>query len=81
MEVITDQKELTTEGLLYVQVQMTTLLPDTADEVIFSDCSKVPYDIKLSDEVNFKMVNRAGELNKTSKLILNAAANSPTSLP
>jgi len=56
---VSDRKEVSTEGLLNVQVAMTTLLPDTADEVIFTDCAKIPYEIKLSDEVNFKVDSRA----------------------
>jgi len=59
MEIATEAKEIIVDSIMHVHVQMTTLLPETAQEVVFTDCSRIPYDIHLSDEVNFKVVERA----------------------
>ena len=45
---------------LLVHVRMTALLPETSEEVSFSDCTAVPFTITSSDETNFQIGKRAG---------------------
>jgi len=36
------------------------ILPESDEEVMFSDCSDIPYDISLSDNENFEVTSRSG---------------------
>ena len=45
-------------------MKMTTFLPEEGEEVMFTSCTDVPYEIKLSDEENFEVINRSSKLNK-----------------
>ena len=38
---------------------MYAILPDTDEEVMFTDCSDIPYEVTLSDNVNFEVEGRA----------------------
>ena len=40
---------------------MTTFLPEEGEEVMFTNCADVPYEIKLSDEENFEVINRSSK--------------------
>ncbi len=38
---------------------MFAILPETDEEVMFTDCSDIPYEVTLSDNVNFEVEGRA----------------------
>ena len=40
---------------------MTTFLPEEGQEIMFTNCADVPYEIKLSDEENFEVINRSSK--------------------
>ena len=44
-----------------MHLKMTTFLPEEGEEVMFTNCADVPYEIKLSDEENFEVINRSSK--------------------
>ena len=50
-----------------MNLKMTTFLPEDGEEVMYTSCSDVPYEIELSDTENFEVINRSS----TSFLIVN----------
>jgi len=55
--------EHTTDSLIQMHLKMTTFLPEEGEEVMFTNCADVPYEIKLSDEENFEVINRSNRTN------------------
>jgi hypothetical protein len=40
-------------------LQIFAILPNSDEEVMFSDCADIPYEVTLSDNVNFEVESRA----------------------
>merc|ERR1712029_694463 len=59
MEIVTDDVQFTAPSEFQIRVQMTTLIPETGEEVIFEDCTNIQFDIQLSDDINFEVTKRA----------------------
>jgi len=57
--------------MIQLNLKMTTFLPEEGQEIMFTNCADVPYEIKLSDEENFEVINRS---NKTNPSGLNHCA-------
>lgn len=51
--------EIATHTPQTMALQMYAILPDTDEEVMFTDCSDIPYEVTLSDNVNFEVEGRA----------------------
>ena len=60
--------EHTTDSLIQMHLKMTTFLPEEGEEVMFTNCADVPYEIKLSDEENFEVINRSSKFFSILKL-------------
>ena len=64
IEFVEKESEHVTGSLVPMHLKMTTFLPEEGEEVMFTSCSDVPYEIKLSDEENFEVINRSSRFNK-----------------
>lgn len=53
LELDIGMREFNSAGLFRMALKFFTLLPETNEKVMFTDCSNIPYEIKLSDEENF----------------------------
>ena len=42
-----------------MHIKMTTFLPEDGEEIMYTSCSDVPYEIELSDTENFEIINRS----------------------
>jgi nuclear pore complex protein Nup210 len=40
-------------------LQMFAILPDSDEEILFTDCADIPYEVTLSDNINFEVTGRA----------------------
>ena len=67
VELEAPQTEFSTGGIWRGNVKFYTLLPDTNEKRMFTDCSEVPYDIKLSDTENFEVESRSCKYLTASK--------------
>ena len=47
--------------MIQLNLKMTTFLPEEGQEIMFTNCADVPYEIKLSDEENFEVINRSSK--------------------
>ena len=56
------EHEVATDSIIQLHLKMTTFLPVEGQEVMFTSCSDVPYEIKLSDEENFEVINRSSKI-------------------
>ena len=45
-----------------MHLKMTTFLPEDGEEIMYSSCSEVPYEIELSDPENFEVINRSSKI-------------------
>ena len=45
-----------------MHLKMTTFLPEDGEEIMYSSCSEVPYEIELSDPENFAVINRSSKI-------------------
>ena len=43
-------------------MKMTTFLPEEGEEIMYTSCSDIPYEIELSDTENFEITERSSEL-------------------
>ena len=55
------QVETATHTPITLSIRMMTHLDDESDEVMFTDCADVPFEITLSDNKNFEVENRYGK--------------------
>ena len=53
--------EVATNSPHNIAIQMFAILPDSDEEVMFTDCADIPYEITLSDNINFEVESRIGE--------------------
>jgi hypothetical protein len=53
--------EVATHSPHSVPLQMFAILPDTDEEVMFSDCADIPFEVTLSDNINFEVESRTRE--------------------
>jgi hypothetical protein len=44
-----------------MNLKMTTFLPEDGEEIMYTSCSEVPYEIELSDPENFMIINRSSK--------------------
>ena len=42
-------------------LQIFAILPNSDEEVLFSDCADIPYEVTLSDNINFEVESRASK--------------------
>ena len=42
-------------------LKMTTFLPEEGEEIMYTSCSDIPYEIELSDTENFEVTERSSE--------------------
>ena len=42
-------------------LKMTTFLPEEGEEIMYTSCSDIPYEIELSDTENFEVKERSSE--------------------
>ena len=68
IEFVEKESEHVTGSLVPMHLKMTTFLPEEGEEVMFTSCTDVPYEIKLSDEENFEVINRSSKLYKQISL-------------
>jgi len=59
LELDTNTEEFSTTGVFRGNVKFFTLLPKTNEKVQFTDCSNIPYEVKLSDPENFFVEDRS----------------------
>lgn len=59
LELDTNSEEFSTTGIFRGNVKFYTLLPKTNEKVMFTDCSNIPYEVKLSDPENFSVEDRS----------------------
>lgn len=52
-------EEFHTGGQYRGSLKFYALLPNTMEKVMFTDCSNIPYEIKLSDSENFSVEYRS----------------------
>ncbi len=55
------QLESASHSPLTLSIRMMTHLDEESDEVMFTDCADVPYQIALSDNKNFELENTFGK--------------------
>merc|ERR1712079_502016 len=65
LELDTNTEEFSTTGVFRGNVRFLTLLPKTNEKVLFTDCSNIPYEVKLSDPENFYVEDRSRMEKKT----------------
>ena len=53
--------EFSTGGIWRGNVRFYTLLPETNEKRMYTDCSEVPYEVKLSDSENFEVESRSSK--------------------
>ena len=53
LELLSNSIEFSTRGYYRGNVAFSTLLPETNEKVVFSDCATIPYEVKLSNEEDF----------------------------
>ena len=58
---MTKDHEHTAGSIFQMNLKMTTFLPDDGEEIMYTQCSDVPYEIKLSDNENFEVINRSSK--------------------
>jgi len=59
LELDTNSEEFSTTGVWRGNVKFYTLMPKTNEKVMFTDCSNIPYEVKLSDPENFYVEDRS----------------------
>jgi len=59
LELDTNSEEFSTTGVWRGNVKFFTLMPKTNEKVMFTDCSNIPYEVKLSDPENFYVEDRS----------------------
>lgn len=52
--------EVSTDGIYRGNVKIFTLMPETDEKVLFTDCADVPFEIKIADEEAFELESRSG---------------------
>jgi len=59
LELDSNSEEFSTTGVFRGNVKFYTLMPKTNEKVMFTDCSNIPYEVKLSDPENFYVEDRS----------------------
>jgi len=59
IELDSNSEEFSTTGIFRGNVKFYTLMPKTNEKVMFTDCSNIPYEVKLSDPENFYVEDRS----------------------
>ena len=64
LELLSNSIEFSTRGYYRGNVAFSTLLPETNEKVVFSDCATIPYEVKLSNEEDFVVEDYSSKIQK-----------------
>ena len=61
MEFSDKDHEYTAGSTFSMYMKMTTFLPEEGEEIMYTSCADIPYEIELSDTENFEVTERSSE--------------------
>jgi len=65
LEFTNQDHEYQAGNTVQIKLKMTTFLPEDGEEIMYTSCADVPYEIELSDKENFEIINRSNRTNPT----------------